>query len=88
MRRRNLTPFEGARRIRSSGLAKPGASLDGLSPVETDDCFLIAEPIGYQATGLAETGKGCRIMRRTHKVGKLSVNQSILRPTTFRFWRA
>ncbi|CDN49989.1 acetyl-CoA acetyltransferase [Neorhizobium galegae] len=78
MSRRDPIAFEGARMAWQKSLAEAGVSLDDLSFVETHDCFTIAELIEYEAMGLAEPGKGYRVIREgiTRKDGRLPVNPS------------
>ncbi|WP_105430730.1 acetyl-CoA acetyltransferase [Neorhizobium sp. T6_25] len=78
MSRRDPIAFEGARRAWQKSLAEAGVSLDDLNFVETHDCFTIAELIEYEAMGLAEPGKGYRVIREgiTRKDGRLPVNPS------------
>ncbi len=76
--RRDPIAFEGARLAWQKALADGGVTLDDLSLVETHDCFTIAELIEYEAMGLAEPGKGYRVIREgvTRKDGRLPVNPS------------
>ncbi|MGN6551328.1 MAG: acetyl-CoA acetyltransferase [Pararhizobium sp.] len=76
--RRDVLEFDGARRAWSGALEAGGVTLDDLDLVETHDCFTIAELIEYEAMGLAEPGKGCRIAREgiTRKDGRLPINPS------------
>ena len=78
MSRRDPIAFDGARLAWQRSLAEAGVSLDDLSFVETHDCFTIAELIEYEAMGLAEPGKGYRVIREgiTRKDGRLPVNPS------------
>ncbi|CDZ49867.1 acetyl-CoA acetyltransferase [Neorhizobium galegae] len=78
MSRRDPIAFDGARMAWQKSLAEAGVSLDDLSFVETHDCFTIAELIEYEAMGLAEPGKGYRVIREgiTRKDGRLPVNPS------------
>ena len=61
--RRDPIAFEGARLAWQKALADGGIGLDDLDLVETHDCFTIAELIEYEAMGLAEPGKGYRVIR-------------------------
>ncbi|WP_250502090.1 acetyl-CoA acetyltransferase [Caballeronia sp. AZ7_KS35] len=76
--KRDVTHFAGAEKIWKTGLAQAGMSLDDLSFVETHDCFTIAELLEYEAMGLAEQGKGARVILDgvTTKQGRLPVNPS------------
>ncbi len=76
--RRDPIAFEGARLAWQKALADGGIGLDDLDLVETHDCFTIAELIEYEAMGLAEPGKGYRVIREgvTRRDGRLPVNPS------------
>jgi acetyl-CoA C-acetyltransferase len=76
--RRDPIAFDGARLAWQKALMEGGVTLDDLSLVETHDCFTIAELIEYEAMGLAEPGKGYRVIREgvTRKDGRLPVNPS------------
>lgn len=76
--KRNVTQFEGAARAWKVGLEKACMTLEDLSLVETHDCFTIAELLEYEAMGLAEHGKGARVILDgvTLKDGRLPVNPS------------
>lgn len=76
--RRDPIAFEGARLAWRKALGDGGIGLDDLDLVETHDCFTIAELIEYEAMGLAEPGKGYRVIREgvTRKDGRLPVNPS------------
>jgi acetyl-CoA C-acetyltransferase len=78
MSRRDVLAFEGARRAWADATGDAGITLDDLSLVETHDCFTIAELIEYEAMGLAERGKGHRVVRdgTTRRDGRLPVNPS------------
>ncbi|HEY7804280.1 MAG TPA: acetyl-CoA acetyltransferase [Orrella sp.] len=78
MSRRDPTRFEGAAMAWQKGLADAGVGLDGLSFVETHDCFTIAEMLEYEAMGLAPQGQGARVALdgMTAADGKLPVNRS------------
>lgn len=70
--------FDGAQRAWAAAMAEAGTALDDLSLVETHDCFTIAEMIEYEAMGLAEPGKGWRVIRDgiSTRDGRLPVNVS------------
>lgn len=76
--RRDPIAFEGAARAWREALADAGATLDGLSLVETHDCFTIAELIEYEAMGLTPRGQGARALREgwVYPGGRLPVNPS------------
>jgi acetyl-CoA C-acetyltransferase len=76
--RRDPTRFEGAALAWKKGLAQAGFGLEGLSFVETHDCFTIAELLEYEAMGLAPHGQGARVALDgvTAADGKLPVNRS------------
>ncbi|TYC63042.1 acetyl-CoA acetyltransferase [Stappia sp. BW2] len=76
--RRDVTEFAGPRRAWKASLDEAGLTLDDLDMVETHDCFTIAELLEYEAMGLAERGKGGRVIRDgiTARDGKLPVNPS------------
>ena len=76
--RRDPTRFEGAALAWKKGLAQAGFGLEGLSFVETHDCFTIAELLEYEAMGLAPHGQGARVALEgvTAADGKLPVNRS------------
>ena len=76
--RRDPIAFEGARRAWAKALEEGGVSLDDLSLVETHDCFTVAEPIEYEAMGLAKPGEAYKVVREgvTEKTGRLPVNAS------------
>ncbi len=76
--RRDPTRFEGAALAWAKGLKDANIKLDDLDLVETHDCFTIAELLEYEAMGLAEHGKGARVILDgvTAKDGKLPVNPS------------
>ena len=78
MSRRDPTRFEGAALAWQKGLAAADATLDGLSFVETHDCFTIAELLEYEAMGLAPHGQGARVILDgvTRRDGRLPVNPS------------
>jgi len=76
--RRDATEFAGARGAWKASLEEAGLTLDDLDMVETHDCFTIAELLEYEAMGLAERGKGGRVIRDgiTARDGRLPVNPS------------
>ena len=76
--RRDPTRFEGAALAWKKGLDQAGFGLEGLSFVETHDCFTIAELLEYEAMGLAAHGQGARVALDgvTAADGKLPVNRS------------
>lgn len=76
--RRDRTQFEGASRAWKQGLSAAELNLADLQFVETHDCFTIAELLEYEAMGLAEHGKGARVIQEGHTLmtGKLPVNPS------------
>jgi acetyl-CoA C-acetyltransferase len=76
--RRDPTKFEGASLTWKKGLVDAGVILHDLSFVETHDCFTIAELLEYEAMGLAEHGKGAKVILDgiTKRDGKLPVNPS------------
>jgi acetyl-CoA C-acetyltransferase len=78
MSRRDPIAFDGARMAWRKALDSAGITLEDLHLVETHDCFTIAELIEYEAMGLAEPGKGYRVIREgvTRKDGRLPVNPS------------
>jgi acetyl-CoA C-acetyltransferase len=76
--RRDPTKFEGAALAWKKGLVDANVNLQNLSFVETHDCFTIAELLEYEAMGLAEHGKGAKVILdgTTKRDGKLPVNPS------------
>ena len=78
MSKRDILQFEGCATAWGKALGDAGLAIDDLSFVETHDCFTIAELIEYEAMGLAEPGKGARVILdgETRKEGKLPVNPS------------
>jgi acetyl-CoA C-acetyltransferase len=76
--RRDPIDFTAASRAWHLGLKEAALTLRDLSLVETHDCFTIAELIEYEAMGLAEKGKGARVILDgiTAKDGRLPVNPS------------
>ncbi|MCG8441258.1 MAG: thiolase domain-containing protein, partial [Caulobacterales bacterium] len=78
MSRRDMTRLEGAERAWALALERAGATLGDLDFVETHDCFTIAELIQYEAMGLAEPGRGARVIEEgvSSPAGRLPVNLS------------
>ncbi len=76
--RRDPTEFSGARRAWQRGLDDAKLTLDDLAFVETQDCFMIAELLEYDAMGLAEKGQGARVILDgvSTKEGRLPINPS------------
>jgi len=76
--RRDPTDFTGASKAWHLGLEAAALTLRDLSLVETHDCFTIAELIEYEAMGLADKGKGARVILDgiSTKEGWLPVNPS------------
>ena len=60
--RRSHTSFEGAKLAWEKAFEGANAASSDLSLVETHDCFTIAELLQYEAMGLAEEGRGHRII--------------------------
>ncbi|NNL19557.1 MAG: thiolase domain-containing protein, partial [Boseongicola sp.] len=60
--RRSHTSFEGAKMAWEKAFEGANAAISDLSLVETHDCFTIAELLQYEAMGLAEEGRGHRII--------------------------
>jgi acetyl-CoA C-acetyltransferase len=75
---RNILDFEGCALAWQRALTKARLKLDDLSLVETHDCFTIAELIEYEAMGLAEKGRGARVIMdgTVAREGRLPVNPS------------
>jgi acetyl-CoA C-acetyltransferase len=78
MSKRDILKFEGCAQAWRRALHNAGIALDGLSFVETHDCFTIAELIEYEAMGLTGEGRGATAVKEgwTQKDGKLPVNPS------------
>ncbi|MBB5158079.1 acetyl-CoA acetyltransferase [Saccharopolyspora phatthalungensis] len=76
--RRDPLEFAGARDAFGAALAEAGITLDDLDLIETHDCFTIAELLQYEAFGLAERGKGRRVVDEglAERDGKLPINVS------------
>lgn len=76
--RRSSIVFEGARRAWMKAYEEAGVGVGDLSLVETHDCFTIAELMEYEAMGLAEPGKGHRVIDEgvSTMAGRLPVNPS------------
>lgn len=62
MSRRDPLAFEGPRRAWDQALDRAECSVRELSFAEVHDCFTIAELLAYEAMGLAEPGKGARLL--------------------------
>jgi acetyl-CoA C-acetyltransferase len=78
MSRRDATSFQGPRRAWASALDQAGCRVRDLSLAEVHDCFTIAELLTYEAMGLAEPGKGDRVVLdgTVAADGRLPVNVS------------
>ncbi len=76
--RRDPTRFEGGALAWHQAFEEAGVTLDDLDFAELHDCFTIAELIEYEAMGLAEHGKGARVVLDgvTASGGRLPVNRS------------
>jgi len=75
---RDPVEFAGARKAWQTALSEANLTTWDLDLIETHDCFTIAELIQYEALGLAEPGRGKRLLQDqvTHSHGKLPVNPS------------
>jgi acetyl-CoA C-acetyltransferase len=60
--RRDAVSFEGPRRAWAEALGRAGCGVRDLSLAEVHDCFTIAELLSYEAMGLAEPGRGARVV--------------------------
>lgn len=78
MSRRDPVAFEGPRRAWQRALQQAGVDVHDLSFAEVHDCFTIAELLSYEAMGLAEPGKGARVIEDGTVLadGRLPVNPS------------
>lgn len=78
MSRRDPASFEGPSRAWQKALAGAGCGIRDLSFAEVHDCFTIAELLAYEAMGLAERGKGARLLEdgTVLRDGSLPVNVS------------
>ncbi|MCO6186280.1 acetyl-CoA acetyltransferase [Rhizobium sp. L1K21] len=78
MSRRDLTRIEGAEQAFKRAFAEAGVTVDDLDLAEVHDCFTIAELLICEAMGLAETGKGAKLIAdgATAKGGRLPINLS------------
>ena len=76
--RRDPTWFEGGAVAWAKALDEAGLAIGDLSFVETHDCFTIAELMEYEAMGLAERGRGGRLVLDGHTAadGRIPVNRS------------
>lgn len=78
MSRRDPIAFEGPRRAWQQALSAAGCSVWDLSLAEVHDCFTVAELLSYEAMGLAEPGRGARLLEEgvVMAKGALPVNPS------------
>jgi acetyl-CoA C-acetyltransferase len=78
MSRRDVVAFEGPARAWSDAYRKAGITVNDLSLAEVHDCFTIAELLTYEAMGLAEFGRGARVIDEGLSLfeGRLPVNPS------------
>ncbi|APO86602.1 acetyl-CoA acetyltransferase [Marivivens sp. JLT3646] len=78
MSRRDMTELTAARRTFDAAYRVAGITIDDLDLAEVHDCFTIAELMIYEAMGLAEKGKGARLVAEgaTARGGRLPVNLS------------
>ncbi|WP_237479928.1 acetyl-CoA acetyltransferase [Lichenibacterium dinghuense] len=76
--RRDPTWFEGGALAWSKALDEAGLAVGDLSFAELHDCFTIAELMEYEAMGLAERGRGARLVLDGHTAadGRFPVNRS------------
>ncbi|HHC28985.1 MAG TPA: thiolase domain-containing protein, partial [Rhodobacterales bacterium] len=65
-------------RVFEAAFAEAGIGVDDLDLAEVHDCFTIAELLICEAMGLAEKGKGARLLEEgaTARTGRLPVNVS------------
>jgi len=77
-RRADVLELAGAKAAFRRALAEAGIGLEDLDLLETHDCFTIAELLEYEAFGLADPGKGARVVEdgTTARDGALPVNVS------------
>lgn len=75
---RDPLELAGARRAWAGALDRAGITNPDLSLIETHDCFTVAELLQYEAFGLAERGRGRRVLDDglVEPDGKLPVNRS------------
>lgn len=75
---RDLTELTAAHRVFEAAFAEAGIGVDDLDLAEVHDCFTIAELLICEAMGLAEKGKGARLLEEgaTARTGRLPVNVS------------
>jgi acetyl-CoA C-acetyltransferase len=75
---KHLARFEGPRLAFERAYAAAGVAVADISFAEVHDCFTIAELLAVEAMGLAEAGKGSRVIADgvTARNGKLPVNLS------------
>lgn len=75
---RDQTEIAGAKRAFELAFEEAGVTLDDLDLAEVHDCFTIAELLIYEAMGLADKGKGARLLAEgaTSRGGRLPVNLS------------
>ncbi|MCB9993383.1 MAG: acetyl-CoA acetyltransferase [Hyphomicrobiaceae bacterium] len=78
MSRRDMTELTGAAKAFAGAFDEAGISVGDLDAAEVHDCFTIAELMIYEAMGLAEKGKGDRVIEsgRVSRGGDLPVNLS------------
>lgn len=76
--RRDPLEFAGVRRAWTAATSAAGIETRDLDLIETHDCFTIAELLQYEAFGLAERGRGARVLEEglTEPDGALPVNRS------------
>jgi acetyl-CoA C-acetyltransferase len=76
--KRDPLEFDGVRRAWSAAIAEAGIDTWDLDLLETHDCFTVAELLQYEALGLAERGKGHRLLDEGVVMpdGRLPVNRS------------
>jgi len=78
MSRRDMTELTGAHHAFAAAFAEAGIGVDDLDLAEVHDCFTIAELMICEAMGLAEKGKGARLIAEgaTTRGGRLPMNLS------------